>query len=61
MSNKPRITRIRLNGWGILALGLIVIFFWEYLLIAGGILFVGWLFYRNRKEIYRFFQDHGGK
>ena len=61
MSNKPRITRTRLNGWGLLALGLVVLFFWKYLLAIGGSLLGGWLLYRNRKEIYRFFQDHGGK
>ena len=61
MSNQPKITGIRLNGWGILALVLIVYFFWEPLLIIGGILAAGWLFYRNRDKILRFFQNHFGK
>ena len=61
MSSQPKITGIRLNGWGILALALIVFFFWEPLLIIGGILAAGWLFYRNRKKILHFLQNHFGK
>ena len=61
MSNKPKITGIRLNGWGFLALVIIVFFFWEPLLIIGGILFGSWLLYRNRDKILRFFQNHFGK
>ena len=61
MSNQPKITGIRLNGWGILILVLIVLFFWEPLLIIGGILAAGWLFYRNRKKILHFLQNQFGK
>ena len=61
MSTQPKITGIRLNGWGILALILIVFFFWEPLLIIGGILAAGWLFYRNRDKVLHLFQDHSGK
>ena len=61
MSNQPKITGIRLNGWGILVLVLIVLFFWEPLLIIGGILAAGWLFYRNRKKILHFLQNQFGK
>lgn len=57
MSNKTKITEIRLNGWGILALVIIVFFFWEPLLIIGGILAVGWLIYRNRTKIQRFWNE----
>lgn len=58
MSNKPKITGIRLNGWGIWALVLIVFFFWEPLLIISGILAAGWLFYRNQGKILHFLQNH---
>ena len=61
MSNQPKITGIRLNSWGIPALALIVFFFWEPLLIIGGILAAGWLFYRNRDRILQFLQDPSGK
>ena len=57
MTNKKKITGIRLNGWGILALVIIVFFFWEPLLIIGGILAVGWLIYRNRTKIQRFWNE----
>ena len=61
MTNKPKITGIRLNGWGILALVIIVFFFWEPLLIIGGILAAGWLFYRNRQKIQHFWNEITGK
>ena len=61
MSNKPKITGIRLNGWGILALALIVFFFWEPLLIIGGILLGSWLIYRNREKIQNFLDGIAGK
>ena len=61
MSDQPKITGIRLNGWGILALVLIVFFFWEPLLIIGGTLAAGWLFYQNRKKILLFLQNRFGK
>ena len=61
MSNKTKITGIRLNGWGILALVIIVFFFWEPLLIIGGILAAGWLIYRHREKILHFLQNHFGK
>ena len=61
MSNQPKITGIRLNGWGILALILIVFFFWEPLLIIGGILAAGWLFYRDLDKILHFLQNRSGK
>ena len=48
MSNQPKITGIRLNGWDIPALVLIVYFFWKPLLIIGGILAGRWLICRNR-------------
>jgi len=61
MSNKPKITGIKLNGWGFLILAVIVFFFWEPLLIIGGILLGAWLLYRNQDKILRFFQNHFGK
>ena len=51
MSNNSKITGIRLNGWGILFLALIVFFFWEPLLIIGGSLAYGWLIWKNRDKI----------
>ena len=57
MSNKTKITGIRLNGLGILALVIIMFFFWEPLLIIGGILAVGWLIYRNWGKIQRFWNE----
>lgn len=61
MSNKTKIIGIHLNGWGILALAVITLFFWEPLLIITGILAAGWLFYRNRQKILHFLQNHSGK
>ena len=61
MSNGPKITGIKLNGWGFLVLAVIVFFFWEPLLIIGGILLGSRLLYRNRDKILRFFQNHSGK
>lgn len=61
MSSKLKITGIRLNGWGILALVLIVFFFWKPLLVIGGILLGSWLIYRNREKILLFLQNHFGK
>ena len=43
MSNKTKITGIKLNGWGFLVLAVIIFFFWEPLLIIGGILLGAWL------------------
>ena len=61
MSNKPKITGIRLNGWGFLVLAVIIFFFWEPLLIIGGILLAVWLIYRNRTKIQRFLNEITGK
>ena len=61
MSNKPKITGIRLNGWGFLVLAVIVFFFWEPLLIIGGILFGSWLMYRNRAKIRELYRNWAGK
>lgn len=61
MPNKPEIIGIRLNGWGLFALAIIVFFFWEPLLIVGGILTGGWLIYRNRKKIQAFWNEFSGK
>ena len=57
ISNGPKITGIKLNGWALLALAVIVFFFWEPLLIIGGILAVGWLIYRNWEKIQRFWNE----
>ena len=61
MSDKTKITGIRLNIWEVLALIVIVYFFWEPLLIIGGILLGGWLICRNQDKIGRFFQKLSGK
>jgi len=61
MTNKPKITRIKLNAWTLLALAVIVFFFWEPLLIIGGSLAVGWLIYRNRKKFLSFWNEIAGK
>ena len=61
MTNKPKITGIKLNGWGLLALAVIVFFFWEPLLIIGGSLAIGWLIYRNWTKIQRLWNEIAGK
>ena len=61
MSNKPKITGIRLNGWCILALVAGMIFIWEPLLVIGGIVAVNWLIYRNRTKIQNFLDGIAGK
>jgi len=57
MSNGSKITGIKLNGWGLLALAVIVFFFWEPLLIIGGSLAIGWLIYRNWTKIQHFWNE----
>ena len=61
MSNEPKMPEIKLNGWSILVLAVIVFFFWEPLLIIGGILVVNWLIYRNREKIQNFLDGIAGK
>ena len=55
MPNKPEIIGIRLNGWGLFALAIIVFFFWEPLLIVGGIVLgcLGKTFHRDPYEYHR--------
>ena len=57
MTNKKKITGIKLNGWALLALAVIVFFFWEPLLIIGGSFAVGWLIFRNRRKILSFWNE----
>ena len=54
MSNKQKTPIIKLNGWGFLALAIIVLFFWEPLLIIGGILAGSWLISHNWERIQAF-------
>lgn len=61
MSNNSKITGIRLNGWGILVLALIVFFFWEPLLIIGVSLAAGWLISRNWTKILSLWNKITGK
>lgn len=61
MSNESKMTEIKLNGWYILALAAGVFFFWEPLLIIGGILLGSWLIYRNREKIQNFLDGIAGK
>lgn len=61
MANKPKIDGIKLNGWALLALAVVVLFFWKPLLIIGGILLGTWLIYRHREKILRFWNEIAGK
>ena len=61
MSDKPKINEISLNGWGFLVLAVIIFFFWEPLLIIGGISIVGRLIYRNRTKIQSLWHEIAGK
>jgi len=61
MSNEPKMPEIKLNGWSILVLAVIVFFFWEPLLIIGGILLGSWLIYRNREKIMELYRNWAGK
>lgn len=61
MTNIPNIERIKLYGWYILALAAGVFFFWEPLLIIGGILLGSWLIYRNREKIMELYRNWAGK
>ena len=61
MPNRPKITGIKLNGWGLLALIGILLFFWQELLMIGLILGGAWLIYRHREKILRFLRNLFGK
>ena len=61
MSAKPKITGIRLNGWGWLVLIVILCFFCQELLTIALIIGGAWLIYRYREKILQFFRDLFGK
>ena len=61
MADEPKMPEIKLNIWGFLVLAVIVFFFWDPLLIIGGILLGSWLIYRNREKIVELYRKCGGK